>query len=92
VPLALTLSGQKRFQMSGDDSIKRTCFGVTRLVGGFKAQPEDLKDVPIAVGLRAGSHFNVPYRLEQYLPLEHIKTVNVGGFGARLKSLLDGGN
>jgi NitT/TauT family transport system substrate-binding protein len=53
-------------------------------------KPEDLKDVPIAVGLRAGSHFNVPYRLEQYLPLEHIKTVNVGGFGARLKSLLDG--
>ena len=42
-------------------------------------KPEDLKDIPIAVGLRAGSHFNVPYRLEKYLPLEHIKTVNVGG-------------
>jgi hypothetical protein len=40
--------------------------------------------------MRAGSHFNVPYRLEQYLPLEHIKTVNTGGFGARLKALLDG--
>jgi NitT/TauT family transport system substrate-binding protein len=53
-------------------------------------QPEDLKDVPVAVGLRAGSHFNVPYRLEKYLPLEHIKTVNTGGFGARLKALLDG--
>jgi NitT/TauT family transport system substrate-binding protein len=52
--------------------------------------PEDLKDVPVAVGLRAGSHFNVPYRLEKYLPLEHIKTVNTGGFGARLKALLDG--
>ena len=52
--------------------------------------PEDLKDVPISVGLRAGSHFNVPYRLEKYLPLEHIKTVNTGGFGARLKALLDG--
>ncbi|HVS78438.1 MAG TPA: hypothetical protein VHE11_15975, partial [Steroidobacteraceae bacterium] len=52
-------------------------------------RPEDLKDVPIAVGMRAGSHFNVPYRLEKYLPLEHIKTVNVGGFGARLKALLD---
>ena len=37
-------------------------------------RPEDLKDVPIAVGMRAGSHFNVPYRLEKYLPLEHIKT------------------
>jgi NitT/TauT family transport system substrate-binding protein len=53
-------------------------------------KPEDLKDVPVAVGMRAGSHFNVPYRLEKYLPLEHIKTVNTGGFGARLKALLDG--
>jgi hypothetical protein len=49
-----------------------------------------LKDVPISVGMRAGSHFNVPYRLEKYLPLETIKTVNTGGFGARLKALLDG--
>jgi NitT/TauT family transport system substrate-binding protein len=53
-------------------------------------RPEDLKDVPIAVGLRAGSHFNVPYHLEKHLPLEHIKPVNVGGFGARLKALVDG--
>ena len=53
-------------------------------------RPEDLANVPIAVGLRAGSHFNVPYRLEQYLPLDQIKTVNIGGFGARLQALLDG--
>src|SRR5438045_2950288 len=53
-------------------------------------RPEDLKDVPISVGIRAGSHFNVPYRLEKYLPLESIKTVNTGGFGARLRALLDG--
>ncbi|HEY7063059.1 MAG TPA: hypothetical protein VII06_16390 [Chloroflexota bacterium] len=53
-------------------------------------RPEDLANVPIAVGMRAGSHFNVPYRLEPYLPLERIKTVNVGGFGARLSALLDG--
>jgi ABC-type nitrate/sulfonate/bicarbonate transport system substrate-binding protein len=52
-------------------------------------QPEDLKNVPVSVGLRAGSHFNVPYRLEKYLPLEQIKVVNTGGFGARLKALLD---
>jgi NitT/TauT family transport system substrate-binding protein len=52
--------------------------------------PQDLKDIPIAVGLRAGSHFNVPYRLEKYLPLANIKTVNTGGFGARLQALLDG--
>jgi NitT/TauT family transport system substrate-binding protein len=53
-------------------------------------EPQDLRDIPVAVGLRAGSHFNVPYRLEKYLPLENIKTVNTGGFGARLKALLDG--
>jgi NitT/TauT family transport system substrate-binding protein len=53
-------------------------------------KPQDLRNVPIAVGLRAGSHFNVPYRLEKYLPLAEINTVNTGGFGARLKALLDG--
>jgi NitT/TauT family transport system substrate-binding protein len=53
-------------------------------------RPEDLKDVPISVGMRAGSHVNVPFRLEKYLPLENIKTVNTGGFGARLRALLDG--
>jgi hypothetical protein len=53
-------------------------------------RPEDLKDVPVSVGMRAGSHFNVPYRLEKYLPLANIKVVNTGGFGARLKALLDG--
>lgn len=52
-------------------------------------RPEDLRDIPIAVGMRAGSHFNVPYRLEKYMPLERIQTVNVGGFGARLQALLD---
>ena len=52
-------------------------------------KPEDLRDVPIAVGLRAGSHFNVPWRLEPYMPLEHIKVINVGGFGARLTALLN---
>jgi len=51
--------------------------------------PGDLRDVPVAVGMRAGSHFNVPYRLEKYMPLERIKTVNIGGFSARLKALLD---
>src|SRR5688572_28227649 len=52
-------------------------------------KPEDLKDVPVSVGLRAGSHFNVPFRLEKHLPLESIKVVNSGGFGARLKALLE---
>jgi NitT/TauT family transport system substrate-binding protein len=53
-------------------------------------KPEDLCDIPVAVGMRAGSHFNVPYRLEKYMPLENVKTVNIGGFGARLKALLEG--
>jgi hypothetical protein len=52
-------------------------------------KPEDLKDVPVSVGMRAGSHFNVPFRLEKHLPLENIKVVNSGGFGARLKALLE---
>ena len=52
--------------------------------------PRDLANVQIAVGERAGSHFNVPYRLEPYVPLDQIKTMNVGGFGARLQALLDG--
>jgi ABC-type nitrate/sulfonate/bicarbonate transport system substrate-binding protein len=52
-------------------------------------QPADLAGIPIAVGLRAGSHFNVPYRLERHLPLEQIKIVNTGGFGARLQALLN---
>ena len=52
--------------------------------------PRDLADVPIAVGMRAGSHFNVPYRLEKHLPLERINALNVGGFSARLEALLSG--
>jgi ABC-type nitrate/sulfonate/bicarbonate transport system substrate-binding protein len=53
-------------------------------------KPQDLANVPVSVGMRAGSHFNVPFRLEKYLPLDQIKVVNTGGFGARLKALLDG--
>ncbi len=52
-------------------------------------RPEDLKDVPIAVAVMAGSHYNVPYRLEKYLPLDQIKIAKVGGFGARLEALLN---
>jgi len=53
-------------------------------------RPEDLRGVPVAVGLMAGSHYNVPYRLESYLPLEAIKIAPVGGFGRRLEALLNG--
>lgn len=53
-------------------------------------RPEDLRGVPVAVGLMAGSHYNVPYRLERYLPLADIKIAPVGGFGRRLDALLKG--
>jgi len=53
-------------------------------------RPEDLRGVPVAVGLMAGSHYNVPYRLEKYLPLDDIKIAPVGGFGRRLDALLKG--
>lgn len=53
-------------------------------------KPRDLADVPIAVGMRAGSHFNVPYRLEKYLPLDKINSLNIGGFIARLEALISG--
>src|ERR1700680_3722690 len=46
-------------------------------------QPRDLKDVPIAVGMRAGSHFNVPYRLGKILALEHIQTRKTRGVCGR---------
>ena len=51
-------------------------------------RPEDLRGVPVAVGLMAGSHYNVPYRLERHLPLGDIKIAPVGGFGRRLDALL----
>jgi hypothetical protein len=38
----------------------------------------------------AGSHYNVPYRLERYLPLADIAIAPVGGFGRRLDALLKG--
>jgi ABC-type nitrate/sulfonate/bicarbonate transport system substrate-binding protein len=80
---------------AGMGRIVRECYGVSpwAIYVNPKSKifkPEDLRDVPIAVGMRAGSHFNVPYRLEAHMPLEHIKAVNVGGFGARLQALIDG--
>jgi len=56
----------------------------------FIRRPEDLRGVPVAVGLMAGSHYNVPYRLEKYMPLEDIAIAPVGGFGRRLDALLKG--
>ncbi|MFM9885955.1 MAG: ABC transporter substrate-binding protein [Burkholderiales bacterium] len=79
---------------AGMGLVVRDCYGVSPWAIFVRPEsnihrPEDLKNVPVGVGMRAGSHFNVPYRLEKYLPLDQIKTVNVGGFGARLKALLN---
>lgn len=73
----------------------RDCYGVSPWAIFVRPdskirKPDDLRNVPVAVGMRAGSHFNVPYRLEAHLPLEEIKTVNIGGFGARLTALIKG--
>ena len=80
---------------AGMGRIVRDCYGVSpwAIYVNPKSniqKPEDLRDVSIAVGMRAGSHFNVPYRLEAFMPLENIRSVNVGGFGARLQALISG--
>src|SRR5207248_3803817 len=62
----------------------------TRRSSDLIRRPEDLAGVAVAVGLMAGSHYNVPYRLERYLPLADIKIEPVGGFGRRLDALLKG--
>jgi ABC-type nitrate/sulfonate/bicarbonate transport system substrate-binding protein len=50
----------------------------------------DLRNVPVGVGLRAGSHFTTLQTLEQVLPKDHIKVEHTGGPGRRLAALLDG--
>ena len=51
---------------------------------------EDLRDVPIGVGIMAGSHFTTLETLERHLAPESIKTEYVGGPGSRLVALEDG--
>ncbi len=50
----------------------------------------DLRDVPVGVGLMAGSHFTALRTLEAVLPKDHICIENVGGPGRRLLALRDG--
>lgn len=50
----------------------------------------DLRDVPIGVGLMAGSHFTTLRTLESVLPKAHIRIENVGGPGRRLLALREG--
>ncbi len=55
---------------------------ITRLI--------DLRDVPVGVGMRAGSHFTALATLNQVLPRDHIVLTHTGGPGTRLVALLDG--
>jgi hypothetical protein len=50
----------------------------------------DLQDVPVGVGLMAGSHFTTLRTMEAVLPKEHIRIENVGGPGRRLQALRAG--
>jgi len=50
----------------------------------------DLDQVPVGVGLMAGSHFTALRTLEAVLPRDRIRVVNVGGPGRRLQALLAG--
>lgn len=52
-------------------------------------RPEDLRSVPIGVGLRAGSHFSALDMLEQHLAVDEIEVVNIGGFTACLQGLIE---
>ncbi len=49
----------------------------------------ELRDVPVAVGLMAGSHFTTLGVLDQVLRKEQIKVEHTGGPGRRLLALLD---
>jgi NitT/TauT family transport system substrate-binding protein len=50
----------------------------------------ELRDVPVGIGMMAGSHFTTLKTLGEVLPKEHVKVVHSGGPGQRLLALLDG--
>jgi hypothetical protein len=53
--------------------------------------PEDLADVPIAVGFQSGSHYSTIQALEQYIPASRIRlTFEDGMLFHRMETLLDG--
>ena len=54
-------------------------------------RPEDLADVPIAVGFQSGSHYSTIQALEQYIPASKIRlTFEDGMLFHRMETLLDG--
>src|SRR2546430_13700243 len=53
-------------------------------------EPEQLKDVPIAVSPFNGSHFTMLKMMEGFVGRDHIKTVNAGTHKERLEALMAG--
>lgn len=65
-------------------------FAIFAAPGSRISRLADLADVPVGVGLMAGSHFTTLRTLEGVLPRDRIKIDNIGGPGRRLIALLDG--
>jgi NitT/TauT family transport system substrate-binding protein len=53
-------------------------------------EPEQLKNLPIAVTPNNGSHFTTLKMMEGFLAQEHVKTTNAGSMRARLEALRQG--
>src|SRR5581483_558801 len=49
-----------------------------------------LRNVPVGIGLMAGSHFSFLETMERVMPRGCIRPENIGGPGRRLRALLDG--
>src|SRR5262245_45592691 len=65
-------------------------FAIVVAPGSKIRRLHELGNVPIGVGVMAGSHFTTLATLEQVLPKEQITVVHTGGPGRRLAALLDG--
>lgn len=65
-------------------------FGIYVRPGSTRTRLTDLRDVPVGVGIMAGSHFTTLQTLEKVLPRERIAIRNFGGPGRRLQGLLAG--
>lgn len=65
-------------------------FAIFAAPGSDITRLHELRDVPVGVGIMAGSHFTTLTTLEQVLPVDRVKVVHTGGPGRRLTALLDG--
>ncbi|HET7419197.1 MAG TPA: hypothetical protein VFL27_02320 [Candidatus Dormibacteraeota bacterium] len=65
-------------------------FGIFARPGSEITRLVELADVPVGVGLMAGSHFTTLQTLEHVLPRDQVKVDNIGGPGRRLIALLEG--